>query len=79
MPNFDKSRGLSRKVRLTPSIIAKEIRAARAAGERITITDQVCAGLRLIVGPRSATWSVTARPRGQDAGGRRYPLKSVHD
>ena len=77
MPNFDSPRGLTRAFRLTPSIIAREIRAARASPARITITDKGCPGLRLIIGRRSATWSINARPRGLDADGMRYPLKSV--
>ncbi len=77
MPNFNAAGLRTRRFKLTPAIIAREIRAARTAGERRSIVDTGCAGLRLIIGARTATWSVTARPRGIGPDGKRPPLKSV--
>ena len=77
MPNLQKPRGLTRKNRVAPSIIEREARIARKAGERITLVDILCPGLKLVIGARSASWSVTSRPRGLDPEGRRHTIKTV--
>ena len=75
--SFPQARGRTRQIRLTPSVIEREIKAARNRGERIVLLDQACPGLRLVIGSRTLTWTATARPRGVDVNGKRHQLK-VH-
>ena len=61
---FPQSRGRTRRLRLTPVVVEREIKAARGRGGRTGALDQACAGLRLVIGGRTASWTVTTRPRG---------------
>ena len=73
---FPQARGRTRQIRLTPAVIEREIKAARGRGERTVLLDQACPGLRLVIGSRTASWTVTARPRGLDLDGQRHQLKT---
>ena len=73
---FPQPSGRTRRIRLTAALVAREIRAARDRGERAVLLNSACPGLRLIIGARSASWSVAARPRGLDLDGKRHRLKS---
>ena len=74
--SFPQARGRTRQIRLTPAVIEREIKAARGRGERTVLLDQACPGLRLVIGSRTASWTVTARPRGVDLDGKRHQLKT---
>jgi integrase len=73
---FPKATGRTRQIRVTASVIEREIRAARSRGERTVLLDQACPGLRLVIGSRTASWTVTARARGVDLDGKRHPLRT---
>jgi hypothetical protein len=57
---FPQARGRTRQIRLTPTIVEREIKAARGRGERTVLLDQVCPGLRLVIGSRTASWTADA-------------------
>ncbi len=73
---FPQARGLTRQIRLTPALIERKIEAARSREGRTVLLDQGCPGLRLVIGSRTASWTVTARPRGVDLDGKRHRLKT---
>lgn len=58
-------------------VIDKYIKEQRALGDRITLSDQTCPGLKLVINNRSASWTYAYRKRGYLDGGKRYPQRTM--
>jgi integrase len=65
---------LPKKARLTPALIAKYIKIARAIPDfkRHSIKDLDQTGLYLLIGKLKVSWVLTFRPRGRDLDGSRF-------
>lgn len=46
-------------------------------GDRITLSDTVCTGLKLVINNRSASWTYAYRKRGYLDGGKRHPQRTL--
>lgn len=46
-------------------------------GDRITLSDTVCSGLKLVINNRSASWTYAYRKRGYLDGGKRHPQRTL--
>ena len=57
--------------------IEKYIKEQRALGDRVTLSDQVCAGLKLVINSQSCRWTYAYRKRGYRDGGKRHPQRTV--
>ena len=57
--------------------IEKYIKEQRALGDRVTLSDQVCAGLKLVINRQSCSWTYAYRKRGYRDGGKRHPQRTV--
>ena len=57
--------------------IDKYIKQQRALGERVTLSDQTCAGLKLVINNRSCSWTYAYRRRGYIDGGKRHPQRTM--
>ena len=57
--------------------IEKYIKEQRALGDRVTLSDQVCAGLKLVINSQSCSWTYAYRKRGYRDGGKRHPQRTV--
>lgn len=53
--------------------IARYVKEQRALGDRITLSDTECRGLKLAINNQSASWTYAYRKRGYMDGGKRYP------
>jgi hypothetical protein len=53
--------------------IARYVKEQRALGDRITLSDTECRGLKLAINSQSASWTYAYRKRGYMNGGKRYP------
>ncbi|MFY9240548.1 MAG: Arm DNA-binding domain-containing protein, partial [Roseovarius sp.] len=57
--------------------IEKYTREQRASGQRVTLADQVCSGLKLVINSQSASWTYAYRKRGYLDGGKRHPQRTM--
>ncbi|WP_341199186.1 integrase arm-type DNA-binding domain-containing protein, partial [Lentibacter algarum] len=57
--------------------IEKYIKEQRALGDRVTLSDQVCAGLKLVINSQSCSWTYAYRKRGYRDGGSRHPQRTM--
>ena len=57
--------------------IEKYIKEQRALGDRVTLSDQVCAGLKLVINRQSCSWTYAYRKRGYRDGGKRHPQRTM--
>ena len=57
--------------------IEKYIKKQRALGDRVTLSDQVCAGLKLVINRQSCSWTYAYRKRGYRDGGKRHPQRTM--
>ncbi|WP_276990190.1 hypothetical protein, partial [Lentibacter algarum] len=57
--------------------IEKYIKEQCALGDRVTLSDQVCAGLKLVINSQSCSWTYAYRKRGYRDGGKRHPQRTV--
>jgi integrase len=58
-------------------IIEKYLKEQRSCGDRISLSDTVCAGLKLIINKKSSSWTYAYRKRGYLDGGRRHPQRTL--
>ena len=52
-------------------------KAQQKLGDRITLSDTVCSGLKLVINNRSASWTYAYRKRGYLDGGKRHPQRTL--
>jgi len=57
--------------------IDKATKEQRAKGERVTLSDTACSGLKLVINSQSASWVYAYRKRGYLDGGRRHPQRTM--
>ena len=57
--------------------IDKFVKEQKALGSRITLSDQTCAGLKLVINNRSCSWTYAYRKRGYVDGGKRHPQRTM--
>ena len=57
--------------------IEKYTREQRASGQRVTLADQVCSGLKLVINNQRASWTYAYRKRGYLDGGKRHPQRTM--
>lgn len=57
--------------------IEKFTKQQRELGARITLSDEVCSGLKLVINNRSASWTYAYRKRGYLDGGKRHPQRTM--
>jgi integrase len=57
--------------------IEKFTKHQRVSGERVTLADTVCSGLKLVINSQSASWVYTYRKRGYLDGGKRHPQRAM--
>jgi integrase len=57
--------------------IDKFTKEQRASGERVTLSDTACSGLKLVINSQSASWVYAYRKRGYLDGGRRHPQRTM--
>jgi integrase len=57
--------------------IERLTRQQRSSGQRLTLSDTACAGLKLVINSQSASWVYTYRKRGYLDGGRRHPQRTM--
>ena len=57
--------------------IDKFLKEQRQLGERITLSDTVCSGLKLAINNRSSSWTYAYRKRGYANGGKRHPQRTM--
>ena len=57
--------------------IEKYLKEQRACGDRISLSDNVCAGLKLMINKKSSSWTYAYRKRGYLDGGRRHPQRTL--
>ena len=49
----------------------------KLSGDRITLADTVCSGLKLVINKESASWTYAYRKRGYVDGGKRHPQRTM--
>ena len=49
----------------------------KLSGDRITLADTVCSGLKLVINKESASWTYAYRKRGYLDGGKRHPQRTM--
>jgi hypothetical protein len=57
--------------------IDKYVKEQRLLGERITLSDETCAGLKLVINSKSCSWTYAYRKRGYLDGGKRHPQRTM--
>ena len=57
--------------------IEKFTKHQRVSGERVTLADTACSGLKLVINSHSASWVYTYRKRGYVDGGKRHPQRAM--
>ena len=57
--------------------IDKFTKEQRAKGERVTLSDTACSGLKLVINSQSASWVYPYRKRGYLDGGRLHPQRTM--
>ena len=57
--------------------IDKHLKEQRLLAERITLSDQVCSGLKLVINNKSCSWTYAYRKRGYIDGGKRHPQRTM--
>jgi integrase len=57
--------------------IDKYVKEQRLLGERITLSDETCAGLKLVINSKSCSWTYSYRKRGYLDGGKRHPQRTM--
>jgi len=57
--------------------IDKYAKLQRQLGERVTLSDSVCSGLKLVINNQSASWTYAYRKRGYADGGKRHPQRTL--
>ena len=65
------------KCKIDQRLIDKHLKEQRLLGERITLSDQVCSGLKLVINNQSCSWTYAYRKRGYIDGGKRYPQRTI--
>jgi integrase len=65
------------KYKIDQRLIDKYLKEQRLLGERITLSDQVCSGLKLAINNKSCSWTYAYRKRGYIDGGKRYPQRTI--
>lgn len=64
-----------RAVEIDAGVIRRALAGNRDNRQRIK--DTVCAGLQLVIGPRSAAWEYSYKPRGLTNDGKRHPTRTL--
>jgi integrase len=57
--------------------IEKYAKLQSQLGERVTLSDTVCSGLKLVINNQSASWTYAYRKRGYAEGGKRHPQRTL--
>ena len=57
--------------------IEKHAKLQSQLGERVTLSDTVCSGLKLVINNQSASWTYAYRKRGYAEGGKRHPQRTL--
>ena len=57
--------------------IDRYVKEQKVLGDRITLSDQACAGLKLVINNRSSSWTYAYRKRGYIYGGKRHPQRTM--
>ena len=57
--------------------IDKYVKEQKALGDRVTLSDQACSGLKLVINSRSCSWTYAYRKRGYTNGGKRHPQRTM--
>lgn len=57
--------------------IEKFVKEQRLLGDRITLSDETCAGLKLVINNKSCSWAYSYRKRGYLDGGKRHPQRTM--
>ena len=65
------------KCKIDQRSIEKYLKEQRLLGERITLSDQVCSGLKLAINNKSCSWTYAYRKRGYIDGGKRHPQRTI--
>ena len=63
--------------RIDSRSIHKAIRTQKVSRKRVVLADTECKGLRLVINVNSASWTYAYRRRGLDAGGKRFPQRTL--
>ena len=57
--------------------IEKYVKEQKTLGNRITLSDQACSGLKLAINNKSCSWTYAYRKRGYVDGGKRHPQRTM--
>ena len=57
--------------------IDRFIKEQRLLGDRITLSDETCGGLKLVINSKSCSWTYSYRKRGYLDGGKRHPQRTM--
>ena len=57
--------------------IDKYVKEQKALGDRVTLSDQACSGLKLVINSRSCSWTYAYRKRGYTDGGKRHAQRTM--
>ena len=57
--------------------IDKYVKEQRLLGERITLSDETCGGLKLVINSKSCSWTYSYRKRGYADGGKRHQQRTM--
>ena len=65
------------KCKIDQRSIDRYLKEQRLLSERITLSDQVCSGLKLVINNKSCSWTYAYRKRGYIDGGKRHPQRTI--
>ena len=57
--------------------IDKYVKEQRLIGDRLTLSDETCGGLKLVINSKSCSWTYSYRKRGYLDGGKRHPQRTM--
>ena len=57
--------------------IDKYVKEQRLLGDRLTLSDETCGGLKLVINSKSCSWTYSYRKRGYLNGGKRHPQHTI--
>ena len=65
------------KCKIDQRSIDKYVKEQRLLGERITLSDETCGGLKLVINSKSCSWTYSYRKRGYVDGGKRHQQRTM--